>query len=504
MIVDIIIEKDRCRHWLFYLEGSLKRSSSLNVRFVFVRPLPPLPKPVSYLLSFERKTLRHRANCGSDPIDVNCFKTRDEDTEDADWTIDFTVGGVTSAKGRTLRVLYNGAPGEDALCSTLLNSGTPLIEVIDQGEERVIAQGTASLEAAEGLGGAMEAVYSRVCALINRILNGIYDDYPPSVPCNYSPITTKKVAKRALRQSARTAIQSLYKASCYTSHWRVGWRFCKDGVADRQDLKGEEWKVLPSPHDHFYADPFPFEKDGKYYVFFEDLNHATQKGVISVVEVTREGQTSAPRTVLEEDWHLSYPFVFEMGDGIWMIPESSTNREIALYRAIEFPNHWERHCTLLADIEAADATLIDHDGRLWMFTVVRDGVGGYSDMLNIYHADNLVGPWIPHQCNPVLVDDRTARPGGRMFHKNGTLWRPFQNCRGGYGTGLGLATIDELSPSSFRQSIQTVLFPNSHWPGRKFHTLNRTGPLEVIDGCIYHPKSETLAQIARKFYRPGA
>ena len=30
-----------------------------------------------------------------------------------------------------------------------------------------------------------------------------------------------------------------------------------------------------------------------------------------------------------------------------MIPESSANRDIALYRAVEFPLKWERHAVLV-------------------------------------------------------------------------------------------------------------------------------------------------------------
>ena len=51
--------------------------------------------------------------------------------------------------------------------------------------------------------------------------------------------------------------------------------------------------------------------------------------------------------VLEEPWHLSYPFLIEWGGDIWMIPESSTNRDIAIYRAVDFPLKWERHAVLV-------------------------------------------------------------------------------------------------------------------------------------------------------------
>jgi hypothetical protein len=140
-------------------------------------------------------------------------------------------------------------------------------------------------------------------------------------------------------------------------------------------------------------------------------------------------------------------------------------------------------------VVASDATLSEHDGRWWMFATVRDGGGSYSDALHLWSAPALLGPWVPHRRNPVLVDLATARPAGRVVRRGDMLVRPFQDCRKGYGTALGLAEIIRLDDDHFEQRVETILRPGPLWPGHRLHTLNRAGVLECIDGSASRRKS---------------
>ncbi|WP_420413797.1 glucosamine inositolphosphorylceramide transferase family protein [Roseibium sp.] len=503
MRVEIVIEKDRVRGWLLHLVEVLKKSRCADVVFRFVDPEPPVSNPLKTLLAFEKVLMRSHRPCGSEVIDADRLPQARAGEAQADWTFNLTSKSLSASSGQTFDIRFEGEAGEEALFAALLTKGTPTIEIVELSSGQVAAHGTASLEAAVGTGGAMEAVYSRVAILINRVIAGAREHGTPIKTVILPPISLKQVTARMLRESVVMAIRTIYGMCFHASHWRIGWRFgAAESVAANQDLGGAPWKVLASPHDHFYADPFLFEKDGRHFLFLEDLPQKTQKGVISMVEMSADGPVSDVQTVLEEPWHLSYPFVFERDGSIWMIPESSTNHEVVLYRAAEFPLRWERHTVLLADVEAADATIVEHDGRLWMFAVTRNGTGGYSDTLSIYYADELTGPWHSHEGNPVIVNDRTARPAGEFYHQDGKLWRPVQDCRNGYGAALALATVDELTPSTFKQTVHKTLTPGAVWPGRKLHTLNKAGDLEVIDGCTYHPRSRTAAYLKDLFVKP--
>jgi hypothetical protein len=198
--------------------------------------------------------------------------------------------------------------------------------------------------------------------------------------------------------------------------------------------------------------------------------------------------------VLEKPWHLSYPSVFEHAGQVWMIPESSADRTVRLYRADRFPDRWVEEAILLSDIAASDATVIRHDGMFWMFAATRDDFGSWSDTLSLFHAPRLHGPWTPHPANPVLVDQAAARPAGAMVARNGRLWRPVQDCTAGYGCGIGLAEVTRLDREGFEQHVRFALHADPAWPGRRFHTLNRAGRLECIDASAYSPRSRVVAR----------
>jgi len=186
--------------------------------------------------------------------------------------------------------------------------------------------------------------------------------------------------------------------------------------------------------------------------------------------------------------------VFERDGQVWMIPESSANHTVTLYRADRFPDRWTPEAELLSDIAASDATLVEHEGRLWLFAATRDDAGSWSDTLSIFSADNLLGPWLPHPGNPIMVDGGSARPAGRFVSRNGSLWRPVQDCSAGYGTGIGLVEVLQLDGDAYAQKLHTVIRPGPEWPGRRFHTLNRAGRLECVDGAAHSPRSRRLAE----------
>jgi hypothetical protein len=418
--------------------------------------------------------------------------------------------GEWPAETLVLRPRYNGGFGEIALASALFFGGTPRIEIAawrGDGDPRIAAEGMASLEAAEGIGGAMEAVWSRVIPLIVKARRNLAVDAQTADARlrRPQPISGANIAAYGAKSVAHAAARAAYRLCCHAPHWRVGWRRPAEGgdVWSRRDLGGERWNVLADPGDHFYADPFPLFRNGRDWLFFEDLDHKTGKGIISVVEFGADGRPGDAKPVLEEPWHLSYPFLIEQEGEVYMIPEASLSGEIALYRARDFPRGWVKEATLVSGVEAADATVIRHGGRFWMFAVVRDGVGGYSDTLAVWHAPALFGPWKAHDGNPVLIDDRAARPAGNMVVRDGTLWRPVQDCRGGYGAALGLARVDRLNTKSFEQTVETVLRPNADWPGRKLHTLNYNGRIEAIDGSVIRPKLGMIANLVEACTRPS-
>lgn len=116
--------------------------------------------------------------------------------------------------------------------------------------------------------------------------------------------------------------------------------------------------------------------------------------------------------MLEQATHLPYTFIFEDDGRLLLIPETSTRRTVDLYRCDDFPARREHHATLLTGSALADATVARHDGLHYLFGVTHNDGGGPSDMLAIFWAEALTGPWRPHATNPVQVGRASARPAG--------------------------------------------------------------------------------------------
>ena len=492
--VALVIDPARARNVHREIATRLTREAGIRVTIRRGRAAEPLPSSVGLLLGLERLIDRSTASRLSDPLDIARWPLPEPAANDApDIVIDF-CGGETPPGQRTLRVLYDGLPDEAVLLGALLAGRMPVIEIADAQTNLAVSRGTACADNAGTILGAFECVLARVVNLVVSAVRG-WATLGLAPPATARAARLQDVIAFEAKALAHSAVRRLYHLCCYAPHWRTCWRFVDGpGLLDTGTVAGTSWNVIPDPGFRFYADPFPFVHEGRTYVFVEDLDHRTNKGIISVVPFDARGPTGPAQPVLEEPWHLSYPFVFAHEGQVWMIPESSANRAITLYRAEAFPHRWVRETTLVADIEASDATIVHHHGSFWMFAATRDGAGSWSDTLSLFSAPDPRGPWQPHPGNPILIDQATARPAGVMVKRDGKLWRPVQDCSGGYGTGIGLVEILRLDRDAYEQRLHTVLRPDPSWPGRRFHTLNRSGRLECIDGAAHSPRSRWLAR----------
>jgi hypothetical protein len=259
--------------------------------------------------------------------------------------------------------------------------------------------------------------------------------------------------------------------------WFLAYRF---GLPGGDSDISRYARLLP-PKDRIWADPFPLARDGSHFIFFEEVPFATGKGHIAVIEIGEDGRHSAPVTVLERDYHLSYPFLIEHQGALFMVPESGENRSVELYRCMRFPDVWRFEKVLLRDIPCADATFHRSGDRWWMF--VNSGADGTElyDELHLYYADDLLGEWHPHPANPVKSDVHGARPAGALYVRDGVLHRPAQICAPLYGSGLSIARVDKLTPQHYAETEIARMLPPQDQGLLGIHTFNRSGRLGVID-----------------------
>ncbi len=248
-------------------------------------------------------------------------------------------------------------------------------------------------------------------------------------------------------------------------------------------------KIIP-PKDRFWADPHIIRKNDKYYIFIEELLYAENKGFISVIEMDNNGNYKPPVKVLETDYHLSYPFLIEDNNKLFMIPESNANNTIDLYQCVNFPLKWELVTTLINNIKAADSTIIYRDNIYWLFTnVLRNERSSIHDELHIFFSDKLISNnWESHPKNPVISDVKRSRPAGNFFEYNEDIYRPSQNCSKQYGYGMKINKVIKLTKTEYKETVIDSIFPDWDKKLSATHTINSVEKLTIIDALMKRRK----------------
>ena len=331
-------------------------------------------------------------------------------------------------------------------------------------------------------------LYWKSSDFVLRKLRDLANGVPVDAPDNhvYRPYsnrlfrmpTNAEMLPRVTRLATKFAagkVRSLFSED----QWQLAYRF-KSGPCDANNTF-YRYKQLVPPKDRFWADPCVIKAGDAYYVFIEEYLNSTRKGHISVIELNRKGVVSGPTKVLERDYHLSYPFVFEWNDNYYMVPESAANKTVELYRSTSFPFEWKLEQVLLENVRAKDATLAEIDGTWWMFVSIAEH--SIPDELCLFYAGSPLGPWTPHPRNPVKSDVRGSRPAGGLFNWNDELYRPAQNSSGRYGYAMSINRLTRLDRETFREEEVSTILPNWNKNLIGTHTISIAGDLTVID-CL--------------------
>jgi hypothetical protein len=238
----------------------------------------------------------------------------------------------------------------------------------------------------------------------------------------------------------------------------------------------------------FVADPF-LVRDGKNWdLFFEVYNNDTQQGDLAVATSKNLWTWDYQNVIIDEPFHLSYPYVFKADDGYYLIPESFEANSIRLYKADEFPTKWSFVKTLVEGRDYVDNSIIFYKGRWWLFSSVTS-----NDKLYLHYADSLLGPWKEHPMSPVVSGDvHKSRPSGRMLVVDGKLYRFTMDVDPPVGTHRVMAyEITDISPKTYSEKLaqqEPVLVPSgSGWNGEAMHQLDpvQVGPnswVASVDG----------------------
>lgn len=279
--------------------------------------------------------------------------------------------------------------------------------------------------------------------------------------------------------------------------------------------RGEEayrLAVLPSM-GFWYADPIVAEIDGKEYLFAEAFDRFRERGFIAAfpLEITQDGiHCGEPQKVLEENFHLSFPVIFQHEGQVYMMPESSADHALRFYKMGKTPYEWELVRRIPME-NSVDTVIVPTEEGFFFLNTQEHPVETLRGKLKLYYTDDFLTGELTDLSSLLEPNDyvMNKRNGGPVYEQDGQLFRVSQNNAGAfYGVSYSLYRIDALSRTGYSETHLKTVEPkdlvidscpeNIEIYGT--HTYSRTAQVEAIDVSCYHCSlGSILPKILRKF-----
>ena len=267
------------------------------------------------------------------------------------------------------------------------------------------------------------------------------------------------------------------RTGLYAESWNVAWRKKKTGSILNDFVT--PFQIVKNNFKYWAADPFLFQYDDDFYIFAELYDYVECRGGLGYCKWN--GKTFGKwKKVISESYHLSYPFIFDKDGQIYIMPESGASQTLYLYRAVDFPDKWEKMNVLRKDVVYGDTSLFEWGGRTYALTYnVRDSKEYKLVLLDMKDEIN--------DCTiDSMYPSEHLRPAGKMFCWEGRCLRPAQNCTNDYGEGLIFYEYNIDIKGSYTEDVVQGIMPKQLTFSKNIlldgmHTYNSMNGFEVID-----------------------
>jgi hypothetical protein len=255
--------------------------------------------------------------------------------------------------------------------------------------------------------------------------------------------------------------------------------------------------------DRFYADPFFLaSKDGNISIILEDFTFDDKYAKISLMKFDKNFSQQSHKTLLDTKSHLSYPFVFTENNKTYIFPESSKSCKLSCYEydpvneSLTFLQH-------ILELPLLDSTILKYENKYWIFGTLGDAINDYK--LQVFFSKNLLGPYLPHPCNPVIAGLNGIRSAGNFIVVDGVIYRPTQNCKKLYGESITINRIKELNEFNVVEEPYMTICINKknkfNCGIKTIHTINVMDNYIVVDGkhWTFSPFNQ-LKKFGKKYF----
>lgn len=261
----------------------------------------------------------------------------------------------------------------------------------------------------------------------------------------------------------------------YTSDWEIAFR--KKTSFD--DFDSPYVSIRPIKN-YWFADPMLFERNGKTYLFCEAFDKKKKIGRIAVFEYLN-GTFQNFKIIISENYHMSYPCVFELNGKVFMIPETSENKTLNLYESFNFPFEWKKIKTLIKDCDLADSTVLIDKEKNYLLSYRKNS----KAELLLYRFDSNFKE-LDLVCSDSFSDN--IRPAGYFFKFDNKTLRPAQDCTKMYGGNIVFYETNfdnnKLTEKKYISCDLNKLTVDGKRVTR-VHTYTATNCLEAIDYSIF-------------------
>lgn len=260
--------------------------------------------------------------------------------------------------------------------------------------------------------------------------------------------------------------------------WEVAYR--------ERNCSGKRYQLVEAPAGTCIADPFLYEANGEHYLFVEFFKKKENKACITYYRFIDDKPVYQGK-IIDQPYHMSYPCVFSCQGEHYMIPETSANQSMDLYKAVHFPNQWEKVACLSSGTRYVDTTVLKQEDGFKLVTYRKDGGSWYLDAFALDMEAKKLKPLSSKKYNTNI-----GRPAG-SFIVGDDLVRPAQNCARKYGESIILYQVDQFEDGHFEEHeksrIEVSKLPMDVKADR-IHTYNQDSKYECVD--VYFEKLDLL------------
>jgi len=305
---------------------------------------------------------------------------------------------------------------------------------------------------------------------VSTVKSSVYGTSPSNVQTLVFPLIQLKLR-----------FKQVWRQLFFTDYWNIG--IIESPITEFLNSEKDHKVNWFSKHtgDRFLADPFGMFYQDELHIIYEDLKF--DQGIGKTARFLFEkGAFTQNEIVIDEAFHMSYPFLFEKDGQCYCIPETYQANQVRLYKAIDFPSKWRFEKNLIENYAGIDCTLIEYNDTWYMFST--DKNAGPHFNLNIHYASDVFGPWKAHPKNPVKTDIRSARSAGTIFEHDGELFRPSMDYSEKIEGRITINKVARLSTKDFKEEAYQLVQPfrNTYYSD-KVHTLSKIGPYTLVDGA---------------------